>query len=86
MTNEGLDRWGSFTMIEFTDFVDITKSASRHTAPFTIGFLRFKGLKALKFWIEDKLRMNEPSASVGFTRAVLTEYTKLYASAVSAKK
>ena len=49
MTNIGLKYWSVFTMIEFSDFVDIAKSASRHTAPFIVGVLKLKCLKALKF-------------------------------------
>mmetsp|Transcript_9004 Transcript_9004/g.10534 ORF Transcript_9004/g.10534 Transcript_9004/m.10534 type:complete len:89 (-) Transcript_9004:1524-1790(-) len=72
-------------MIEFIDFVDIAKSASRHTAPFTISVLKLKCLKTLKFWIEDKLRMNKPLAVTVFTLDTLNDCIQLYASAVATK-
>lgn len=58
-------------MIEFTDLIDITKLSSHNTTPFTVGVFKLKCLKALKFWIEDKLRMNKPLASAGLTCNVL---------------
>ena len=67
MGNEGLDRWTNFTLIGYGDLASIAKSASRHTPPFSIGVLKLKCLTALKFWIEDKIRMNEPRVAAHFT-------------------
>ena len=83
--NEGLDRFLSFTMITYDDLANITKNASRHTPPFSIGVLKMKMLTALKFWIEDKIRMNEPHVAGHFTRQVMTDYIKLYAAFVVAQ-
>ena len=84
MTTGGLDYCDSFTMIEFTDFTDTAKSASRHTTPFTISVLKIRSLKALKFWIEDKLIMREPLLSAAFAHDVLNDYIQLYIAAVAA--
>ena len=59
MTTEGLDSWIAFTLIDYTDFASISKNTSHHTAPFSLGVLKQKRLAALKFWIEDVIRMNE---------------------------
>ena len=85
INNEGLDRFLSFTMITYEDLANIAKNASRHTPPFSIGVLRMKILAALKFWIEDKIRMNEPHVANQFTRPVMTDYIKLYAAFVAAQ-
>ena len=55
-------------MIEFIDFTDIAKSVFCHTAPFTINIFKVRSLKALKFGIENKLRMSTPLVSVAFTQ------------------
>lgn len=70
-------------MIEFTNFTDIAKSASRHTARFTIGVQQ--SLKALKSWIEDMLRMSKLLVAVDFTSDVLYDYIQLYIAAVATK-
>ena len=45
-----------------------------------------KRLTALKFWIEDVIRMNEiPHTAASFTPQILFEYIKLYAAYVKAK-
>ena len=85
MTNEGLDHWISFTLIDFEDLANIDKLASRHTSPFMIGVLKLKCLNTLKFWIEDKIRMNEPHAAWDFTWDVLMVYIRLYSAFVAAK-
>ena len=86
MGNEGLDCWTSFTLIDFDDLASISKSASRHTTPFTIGVLKLKCLTAVKFWIEDKIRMNETPVVAAFTQDVLTTYIWLYATFTAVKK
>ena len=85
MSSEGLDCWINFTLIDFVDLANIAKSASRHTTPFTIGVLKLKCLNALKFWIEDKIRMNEPYVAAAFTFNVLTTYIWLYTAFAAAK-
>ena len=42
-------------------------------------------LAALKFLIEDKIRMNEPHVAGHFTCPVMTNYIKLYAAFIAAK-
>ena len=64
MDNEGLDRWTAFSLIGYDDLASIAKNASRHSVPFLIGVLKLKCLAALKFWTEDKTRMNEPHDAV----------------------
>ena len=59
LDTEDLDSWTAFTLIDYNDFSSIAKNASRHTAPFAIRVLKQKRLAALKFWIEDMIRMNE---------------------------
>ena len=44
-----------------------------------------KMLTALKFWIEDKIRMNEPHVAGQFTCQVMTEYVSLYTAFVANK-
>ena len=57
--DEGLDCWDAFTMVDFEDFSTIAnETAKQYPDPFTIGAVKVKALKALKFWIEDKQRMN----------------------------
>ena len=74
LTTEGLDSWVAFTSIDYDDFASISKNASRHTAPFSLGVLKQKRLSALKFWIEDAIRMNElPHTAVAFTPQILVE-------------
>ena len=85
INDEGLDRFLSFTMISYEDLAHIAKNATRHIPPFSIGVLKMKMLTALKFWIEDKIRMNEPHVAGHFTRQVMTEYVKLYAAFVANK-
>ena len=85
MGNEGLDLWTCFTLISFYYLASITKSASRHTTPFTIGVLKLKCLTVLKFWIEDKIRMNEAHVAAHFTQNTLTTYIRLYAAFTAAK-
>ena len=46
---QGLDSWNAYTMIEFEDFVEISKQASRNNPRITIGVIKIKNLKALKF-------------------------------------
>lgn len=50
MTEEGLDNWDSFTMLEAKGFADIAIRASKkETEPFTIGVMKLKYFKTLKF-------------------------------------
>ena len=76
---QGLDSWNAYTMIDFADIVEISKQASRNNPRITIGIIKLKNLKALKFWIEDKNRMAEIPVHTDFTPAVLLEYIQLYA-------
>ena len=85
INNEGLDRFLSFTMISYEDLANIAKTASRHTPAFSIGVLKMKMLTALKFWIEDKIRMNGPHVAGQFTCQVMTEYVSLYTAFVANK-
>ena len=86
LVDEGLNSWTAFTSIDYDDFAQISKNASRHTAPFSIGVLKQKRLTALKFWIEDVIRMNElPHTAAGFTPQVMAEYIELYDAFVRAK-
>ena len=86
LTTEGLDSWVAFTSIDYDDFASISKNVSRHTAPFSLGVLKQKRLSALKFWIEDAIRMNElPHTAAGFTPEILVEYIELYAAYVKEK-
>ena len=61
------------------------KDASCHTVPFSIGIFKLKCLAALKFWIEDKIRMNELHVATQFTHATMTIYIKIYSAYVAAK-
>ena len=79
INTHGLNSWNTYTMIEFEDFAEISKQASRNTPRFTIGVIKIKNLKALKFWIEDKHRMDELPSHADFTPDVLQEYIQLYA-------
>ena len=40
LTTEGLDSWVGFTSIDYDDFASISKNASCHTAPFSLGVLK----------------------------------------------
>ena len=71
--------------IDYDDFASISKNASRHTPPFSLGVLKQKRLSALKFWIEDKARMNELPTTVAFTPLILAEYIELYDAFVKPK-
>ena len=85
-TTEGLASWVAFTLIDYADFVSISKNASRHTTPFSLGVLKQKCLAVLKFWIEDVIRINKlPHTAAAFTPQILTEYIKSYATYVKAK-
>ena len=55
MENEGLNCWIVFTLIDFDDL----KTVGNFT-PITISALKLRCLIVLKFWIEDKIRMNKP--------------------------
>ena len=85
LTSESLDTWASFEAIEYDDFASISKNATRHTPPFSLGVLKQKRLSALKFWIEDKARMNKVPVAANFTARVLAEYIELYDAYVKAK-
>ena len=83
---EGLNSWLAFTLIQYTDSASILKNASCHTPPFSLSVLKQKRLAALKFWIEDVIRMNEiPHTAAAFTPQILLEYIELYAAYVKAK-
>ena len=85
LDTEGLDSWTAFISIHYDDFSSIAKNASRHTAPFVIGVLKQKRLAALKFWIEDMIRMNETHTAAAFTPQIMLDYIELYAAYVKAK-
>ena len=85
MNTEGPNSWIAFTSIDYDDISSISKNASRHTAPFSLGVLKQKRLAALKFWIEHMIRMNEPHTAATFTPQVMVDYIKLYAVDVKEK-
>ena len=59
ITTHELNSWNAYKMIKFEDFAEISKQqASRNTPRITIGVIKIKSLKAVKFWIEDKHRMD----------------------------
>ena len=82
---EGLDSWIAFILIDYDDFLSIANNAFRHIAPFSLGVLKQKRLAALKFWIEDMIRMNEPHTTAAFTSQVMLDCIELYAAYVKAK-
>ena len=83
--NEGFDRWTAFSLINYDDVLSIAKNATRHTAPFSIGVLKLKCLTALKFWIENKTKMNELHVTAQFIRATMTVCINLYLAYVTVK-
>ena len=85
LNTEGLNSWIAFTLIDYDDFSSTAKHASRHIAPFSLGVLKQKRLAALKFWIEDMIRMNEPHTATAFTPQVMMDYIELYIAYVKAK-
>ena len=85
MGDEGLDCSSSFTLINFDDLTRIVKSAFSHTTPFTIGVFKLKCLTTLKFWIEDKIRINETYIAAHFTQNTITTYIRLYAAFTAGK-
>ena len=86
LTFEGLNSWVAFTSIDYDDFTQISKNVSHNTPSFSIGVLKQKRLSALKFWIEDMIRMNElPHAAARFTPQVMAVYIELYDAFVRAK-
>ena len=85
LNTESLDSWAAFEAIDYDDFASISKNASRHIPPFSLGVLKQKRLLALKFWIKDKARMNELPTTAGFTAQILAEYIELYDAFVKAK-
>ena len=40
LTTEALDSWAAFKAINYEDFASISKNASRHTPPFSLGVLK----------------------------------------------
>ena len=85
LDTEGLDSRTAFTSIDYDDFSSIAKNASRHIAPFSLGFLKQKCLATLKFWIEDMIRMNETHTAATFTSQIMLDYIELYAAYVKGK-
>ena len=86
LTSEGLNSWVAFTSIDYDDFTQISKNAFHNTPSFSISVLKQERLFALKFWIEDMIRMNKlPHAAARFTPQVMVEYIKLYDTFVRAK-
>ena len=60
INDEGLDCWNALRIVDFEDFSEIGKpAAKRYPDPLTIGAVKVKALNSLKFWIEDKQRINE---------------------------
>ena len=80
MGNEGLDCWIAFTLIIFDDLATI-----RNFAQFTISALKLRCLIVLKFWIDDKIRMNEPHVASQFTQDTITTYNRLCEAFVAAR-
>ena len=73
-------------MINFTDFSDIAKTATQHTTSFIVDDVKIKALKALKFLIEDKQRMDELKRHGDSNHAVLHKYVQLYTITSAAEK
>ena len=82
---ESLDSWAAFEAINYKNFASISKNASRHTPPFSLGVLKQKRLSALKFWIKDKAWMNELPTAVAFTPLIFADYMELYDAFVKVK-
>ena len=68
MENEGLNRRIVFTLIAFDHLATIVDFT-----PFTISVLKLRCLIVLKFWIEDKIRMNKPHLASQF-KLDITQY------------
>ena len=76
---ENFDRWRSFTLVDFDALATISI-----TAPFHISATKLFCLAISKFWIEDKIRMNEPHLAHQF-RQDITWYFQLYQTCIAAK-
>ena len=75
---ENFSRWGSFTLVDFDALA--TPGA---TATFDVSATKLFCLAVLKFWIEDKIRMNEPHLASQF-RQDIDQYFQLYQTFVTA--
>ena len=62
---EDFSRWGSFTLVDFDALHTL-----RATAAFNIRATKLFCLAVLKFWIEDKIRMNEPHLASQFRQDI----------------
>ena len=62
---ENFSRWGSFILVNFDAFATL-----RATATFDISATQLLRLSVLKFWIEDKIRMNEPHLASQFRQDI----------------
>ena len=76
--NKGFNRWIVFTLIDFDALTII-----REFTPFPISSTKLLCLAVLKFWIEDKIRMNKPHIAYQF-RQDITMYINLYQTFIAA--
>ena len=68
---ENFNYWGCYTLVDFDALVTL-----RATAPFDISATQLLRLSVLKFWIEDKIRMNERHLASQF-RQDIDQYFQL---------
>ena len=73
---EGLSSFDSFCIIQAKDFDMVASRAAKQTPPFTLGVVKIRSLRALKFWIEDQIRFDATATirHLQFTTARLREY------------
>ena len=73
---EGLLAFDSFCIIQAKDFDMVASRAAKHTPPFTLGVVKIRSLRALKFWIEDQIRFDATATirHLQFNTATLKEY------------
>ena len=73
---EGLSSFDSFCIIQAKNFDMVASRATKHTPPFTLGVVKIRSLRALRFWIEDQIRFDATATirHLQFTTARLREY------------
>ena len=76
---ENFDLWRSFTLVDFDALATISV-----TAPFHISATKLLCFAVLKFWIEEKIRINEFHLTHQF-RQDITLYFQLYQTFIAAK-
>ena len=52
----------------------VASRAANHTPPFTLGVVKIRSLRALKFWIEDQIRFDATIRHLQFNLPTLKEY------------